>query len=403
MNAPIDAAGRVIYSPSRLNQEVRLLLETALPAVWVEGEISNLARPSSGHLYFTLKDRDAQIRCAFFKGKAIGLRHRPENGDHVLARAKVSLYPARGEFQLIVEHLEDAGEGALQRALEALKAKLQAEGLFDPAHKRPLPSLPRRLGVITSPTGAAIRDVLTVLQRRFPALAVRIYPVPVQGESAAPAIVEALEVAGRRGDTDALLLTRGGGSLEDLWAFNDERIARAIRACPIPVVSAVGHEVDFTISDLAADQRAATPSAAAELLSPDSGEWLERLASLRRRMAETARRHIRRQQTGLDALANRLAAQHPGRRVKERAQRLDELEQRLTRGFRDVLARRRGAVEGLARALHAVSPLATLERGYAVVQRDRDGAVVHSVGQVAVGETVSARLAEGIIRCEVLE
>ncbi len=397
MDAPIDAAGRVIYTPSRLNQEVRLLLETALPALWVEGEISNLARPSSGHLYFTLKDRDAQVRCAFFKGKAVGLHHRPENGDHVRVRAKVSLYPARGEFQLIVEHLEDAGEGALQRALEALKAKLQAEGLFDPARKRPLSRLPRRIGVITSPTGAAIRDVLTVLRRRFPALPVRIYPVPVQGDAAAPAIVEALVAAARRRDVDVLLLTRGGGSLEDLWPFNDERVVRAVHACPIPVVSAVGHEVDVTLSDLAADQRAATPSAAAELLSPDSAEWVERLTAHRRRITDAVRRLIRQRRDGLGALTRRLTAQHPGRRLKERAQRLDELEQRLVRACRDNLAGRRRTLEGLARALHAVSPLATLERGYAVVQRERDGTLLRDAVAVEVGETVRATLARGKI------
>ncbi|MBK1727471.1 exodeoxyribonuclease VII large subunit, partial [Halorhodospira neutriphila] len=291
-----------VYTPSQLNQEVRGMLETALPTVWVEGEISNLARPASGHIYFTLKDAGAQVRCALFRGRASALRHRPGDGDQVRVRAKASLYPARGAFQLIVEHLEEAGEGALRQAFEALQQRLAAEGLFSAADKRPLPAQPQRLGVVTSPTGAAIRDVLTVLARRFPALPVLIYPVAVQGEGAAPAIARALELAGRRREVDVLLLTRGGGSLEDLWPFNEEAVARAIRACPIPVVSAVGHEVDVTIADLAADLRAPTPSAAAEALSPDAAAWLERTRALRRRLEAAGARHLqgqRRRLTGL--------------------------------------------------------------------------------------------------------
>ncbi len=435
-----------VYTPAQLNQEVRGMLETVLPSIWVEGEISNLSRPASGHIYLTLKDAEAQVRCALFRGRASALRHRPADGDRVRVRAKASIYPARGEFQLIIEYLEEAGEGALQRAFEALKQRLAAEGLFDAAHKRDLPRLPQRLGVITSPTGAAIRDVLQVLERRFPALPVVVYPVPVQGEAAAPAIAEAIALAGRRNEVDTLLLTRGGGSLEDLWPFNEEVVARAIRGCPIPLVSAVGHEVDVTIADLAADLRAPTPSAAAEAITPDRQAWLERLGPLHRRLDAAARRRVRRDGERLAGLHRRLNAQHPGRRLRDRAQRLDELETRLRRAGRQAVEgrrrrlaaaqqrlqghdpRRRAAAQrqqvaaleqrlrhlartrleragerlgNASRALHAVSPLATLERGYAVLQRADDGTVLRRAGAVAVGEPVCARLAHGRLDCRV--
>src|SRR5215469_10547213 len=276
MHAPDDfrdgAGGqppRHILTPSTLNRLVRGLLEDALPLVWIEGELSNVARPASGHLYFTLKDSGAQVRCAMFKPKTNALRFKPADGMHVLMRARVGLYEPRGEFQLVAEHMEPAGEGALQREFERLKAQLDAEGLFDPARKRALPRFARRIGVITSATGAAIRDVLSVLSRRWPLVEVDVLPVPVQGREAPPAIVSMLRKAAASKRYDVLLLTRGGGSLEDLWAFNDEQVARAIHACPVPVVSAVGHEIDFSIADFVADLRAPTPSAAAELLAPD--------------------------------------------------------------------------------------------------------------------------------------
>lgn len=248
-----------ILTVSDLNEAVRQQLESGFPLVWVEGELSNLARPASGHLYFSLKDSGAQVRCALFRNRARLLGFRPADGTQVLARARVSLYAPRGDYQLIVEHMEESGDGALRRAFEALRRKLEAEGLFDPATRRPIPAFPRRVGVITSPSGAAIRDILSVLRRRFPALPVLVFPVPVQGTEAAPAIVRALEQAACQGDCDVLILARGGGSLEDLWAFNEESVARAIRACPLPVVSGVGHETDVTIADFAADLRAATP------------------------------------------------------------------------------------------------------------------------------------------------
>ncbi|HQZ63243.1 MAG TPA: exodeoxyribonuclease VII large subunit, partial [Dokdonella sp.] len=275
-------AERMILTPSALNRLAHDLLEDALPSVWIEGELSNVSRPASGHLYFTLKDSTAQVRCAMFKPRSSWLGFKPTDGLHVLARARVSLYEARGEFQLIVEHLEEAGEGALQREFERLKKQLAAEGLFARERKRLIPRLPRRIGIITSATGAAVRDVLHVLARRFPLVEVEILPVPVQGKEARAAIVAMLDAAARAGRHDVLLLTRGGGSLEDLWAFNDEALARAIVRSPIPVVSAVGHEVDFSISDFVADLRAATPSAAAELLVPDRlelGQHIEHLCS----------------------------------------------------------------------------------------------------------------------------
>lgn len=440
-----DRPAREVFSVSRLNREVKALLELSLPLIWVEGELSNVARPSSGHLYFTLKDARAQVRCAMFRTRNMHLRFTPKDGIQVLARARVGLYEPRGEYQLIVDHLEEAGDGALRRAFEELKAKLAAEGLFDPAQKRPLPPLPRSIGVVTSPTGAAVRDIVTVLRRRFAGIPVVVYPVPVQGAGAGAEIARAITRAGERADCDVLIVGRGGGSLEDLWAFNEEVVARAIRACPIPVVSAVGHEIDFTIADFAADQRAATPSAAAELVSPDRQEWLARLAQQERRLYRCVRSHLTQQQQRLGWIAKRL--KHPGRRLQEIGQRLDEMEQRLVRSqrghIRHLHARLAGARAHLARvaplhrvqrlqarreelerrlhaaaqrqterrgqrlaaavrALDAVSPLATLSRGYAIVSRP-DGSIVRSYTEVEPGDRVEARLHQGHLVCRVEE
>ncbi|BAU58179.1 exodeoxyribonuclease VII large subunit [Halorhodospira halochloris] len=434
-----------LYTPSQLNQEVRGMLETVLPGIWVEGEISNLARPASGHLYFSLKDSDAQVRCALFRARASRANFRPENGDQVRVKAKASLYPPRGDFQLIVEHLEEAGEGALRRAFEQLKQRLEAEGLFAADKKRQLPSFPRRIGVITSPSGAAIRDVLSVLERRFKALPVIVYPVAVQGDGAAGQIVRMLEIAEQRNEVDALILTRGGGSLEDLWPFNEEAVARAIRACPIPLISAVGHETDVTIADFAADLRAPTPSAAAETLSIDTAAYLERIGTLHRRLTAAEHRLRNSRQERLDQLERRLACQHPGRKLRDRAQRLDELESRLRRlvlatisnhrqkintaeqrlfsaspkrriddsrrqiqqqlqllqqGMRSRLNDSRQRLAATTRALQAVSPLATLERGYAVAQHP-DGKVIRQAQELKIGDTIYTRLATGALDCTV--
>ncbi len=435
-----------IYTVTGLNRAVQGLLEGTFPLIRVEGELSGVARPASGHVYFTLKDPNAQVRCALFRQRARNLRFRPADGMQVLVRARVGLYAPRGEYQLIVEHMEEAGDGALRRAFEALRNRLEAEGLFDPATKKPLPRFPRRLGVITSPTGAAIRDILSVLRRRFPGLPVLVYPVPVQGEAAAPAIARALNTASRRGDCDVLILARGGGSLEDLWAFNEEAVARALHDCRIPVISGVGHEVDVTIADLAADVRAATPSAAAELVSPPREELLRHLEGRIRLLHERLGRRLRDQAQAVRTLERRLRQQHPERRLRDQNQRVDELEHRLLQAMdhglrhrdarlaritdrlghrsparslerltsrRDQLALRLQSalrhrldrldsrLSATARALHSVSPLATLGRGYSILI-DVRGQVIRDAAQVAVKDRVEARLGKGKLTCRVL-
>ena len=430
---------RHILTPSSLNRLVRELLGDALPQVWIEGELSNVAKPASGHLYFTLKDRTAQVRCAMFKQSCMTLRFRPVDGMQVLLRARVGLYEPRGEFQLVAEYMEPAGEGALQRAFEELKARLDAEGLFAPARKRPLPRFARRIGVITSGTGAAVHDVLSVLARRWPPVEVEVLAVPVQGREAPPAIVSMLRKASACGRYDVLLLTRGGGSLEDLWAFNEEAVARAIHASAVPVVSAVGHEIDFSIADFVADLRAPTPSAAAELLVPDAVAIGRQLRQLRQRLADMqqarlqshtqrvdlllARLHNQRPQarlardrerllhlqhrltttihaqaqqrrTLLQRTYSRLSALHPRTRLPLLAQRLNEQQQRLRRAIEQRCERDEIRLRHLAHALHAVSPLATLERGYAILF-DATGQVLRSAQHVAIDTPLRARLADG--------
>jgi len=429
---------REVYTVSRLNQEARELLEENFPLIWVEGELSNLARPSSGHLYFSLKDSQAQVRCAMFRQRNMQLGFAPENGMQVLMRVRVSLYEGRGEFQLIAEHMEEAGDGALRRAFEALKQRLAAEGLFDSAHKKPLPALPAAIGVITSPTGAALRDILSCLKRRFPGIPVIIYPVPVQGAGAADKIAQALRQAASRAECDVLIIARGGGSLEDLWAFNEEVVARAIYACSIPVVAGIGHEIDFTIADLVADQRAATPTAAAELVSPDRAEWQAVLARLHKRLVMLMQGTLSHRQQALSLTGKRL--QHPGQRLRHQAQRLDEIEQRLLRAQRSLyrhqaghiaqlaarlrgstpaprlrelavlrenltrrlhgalngtLAKGRAQLEAVSRALDAVSPLATLGRGYAILYQLPQRKLVRSTQGLSQGDRIEARLGQG--------
>ncbi|MFO1406997.1 MAG: exodeoxyribonuclease VII large subunit [Steroidobacteraceae bacterium] len=437
---------REIFTITRLNREARSLLEQGLGYVWLSGEVSNLSKPASGHWYFSLKDEAAQVRCAMFRQRNLMVRFPVKDGSRVLARGRVSLYEARGEFQVVIEYLEEGGEGELRRRFEELKRRLAAEGLFDERHKRPLPALPRRIGVVTSPTGAALRDILHILARRFAAVPVLVYPVPVQGEAAPREIAQAIALAGERRDCDVLIVARGGGSLEDLWAFNEEVVARAIHDCPIPVVSGVGHETDVTIADLVADVRAPTPSGAAERVVPDSGEWLRTIEGSARRLQLALRRRLGELENGLRAREQRLARAHPGVRLRQHAQRLDELEARLALAVRhrlrtvlqrsttararlaqasprlrvqagdlrlDVLsqrlvaaqrqrnARARTRFEVAARALHAVSPLATLDRGYAIVADD-SGHVLTDAGRVAPGTSISARLARGRLRATVV-
>lgn len=436
------AANPPAITVSRLNRDVKRLLESHFDFVWVEGELSNLARPASGHWYFSLKDDGAQVRCAMFRRANARLRFDPGDGDAVRVRARVSLYEARGDFQLIVEFMEAAGAGALQARFEALRARLDSEGLFAAERKRPLPATPRRLGIVSSASGAALRDMLTVLRRRCPLIAVAVFPVPVQGDAAAPAICEALERANRWHASgalplDALIVGRGGGSLEDLWAFNEESVARAIAASALPVVSAVGHEVDVTIADLVADRRAPTPSAAAELLSPDQADWLLRLRQLEQALRNGIGRQLRAQHRELAHLRARL--KDPGAQLRERAQRLDDLElrlaaagrratreqaqrlarlgdrlrhrdprprlarlqdrltmarERLGQSARRDLEHRRERLRRLASLLESLSPLATLGRGYALLSDD-DGRLLRRADAVSVGDPLEARLARG--------
>ncbi len=425
---------------SQLNRQVKILLEQGMARVWVEGEISNLARPASGHVYFSLKDDSAQIRAAFFRqrqrGPTIGLK----NGDKVLAFGRVSLYEPRGDYQLIVEQVEPAGEGALKREFDRLKKKLAAEGLFDEERKQPLPALPRRIGVITSPSGAAIRDIVTVLGRRFPSIPVIVYPAAVQGDGAPGELMSALATAIDRDECDVLIIGRGGGSLEDLWAFNDEALARSIADCPIPIVSAVGHEIDFTIADFVADRRAPTPSGAAEIVVPDSADWLRTVNSLASRIARLGRRSIEDHAQALDWLSRRLLAASPVATLRQQRDRLRELSGRLSSIMRAGLLERRQRTSTLAadllrrspavrierlktrhqaaagrlrtatartldelrhrlqlaaRGLHSVSPLATLDRGYAIVTDADSGRLLTDASHAQKGDDIRARLQHG--------
>lgn len=390
---------RTVHTVSELNQMVRSLLEDAFPPIWIEGEISNFSCPSSGHWYFSLKDNSAQVRCAMFQGKNRNLNFLPKNGMKVIVRANISLYEARGEFQLIADMMEEAGDGALRRAFDELKNKLAQEGLFATDHKKPLPKFINTVGVVTSPTGAAVRDIIIVLKRRYPAMNIIIYPTAVQGTGSGMQIAKAISMANQRRECDLLIVGRGGGSLEDLWAFNEEVVARTIYASEIPIVSAVGHEIDFTIADFVADVRAATPSAAAELISPDSIELLQHLHNKQQILLQRILAFIKLHQYGTESLVKRL--RHPGQRLQEQSQRIDEMEQRLCRAMKVNLQHRQHQLEKLIRAIHAVSPLATLARGYAIVTSTTSHAIIRSSKQVNVGDKITAQLAEGMLECEV--
>ena len=434
----------VTLSVSQLNRQAKRLLESHFDFVWIEGEISNLAMPASGHWYFSLKDDSAQVRCAMFRNRNQRLRQTPAAGQLVRVRARVSLYEGRGEFQLIVEHLEDAGAGALQKAFEALKLKLGAEGLFDAGRKRPLPVFPRHIVIISSRSGAALRDLLAVFERRFPLLGLSLIPASVQGAEAPQQLCSALEQAYARYDIDAIVIARGGGSAEDLSAFNDETLARLIAESPVPVVSAIGHETDFTIADFVADHRAATPSVAAEMLSPDQGELLSQLVAVEHLLARQMQRQLKLLQSVLNAA--RAGIRHPGDRLREQAQRLDDLDLRLRRAIaarhtdqrhrlglaahrlRSHTPAARLGSTGLALAglrersgramlqqlqqakqhvklqqarLQSLAPQRTLERGYAIVRNDK-GQLVRSVADINTGDTLSTQLADGSMESTVI-
>ncbi len=435
-NDPATAAITV----SQLNRRVKTLLEQGMGRLWVEGEISNLSRPASGHIYLSLKDNSAQVSAAWFRQRQRGPAVRFKDGDRVLAYGRVSLYEARGNYQLIIEQMEPAGEGVLKRRFDALKLKLSAEGRFDEDRKQPLPTLPTCIGVITSPSGAAIRDILSVLGRRFPAVPVVIYPAAVQGDAAPGELMMALQTAIERKECDVLIMGRGGGSLEDLWAFNDEQLAREIAACPIPIVSAVGHEVDFTIADFVADVRAPTPSGAAEMVVPDQVAWLHRIDVLGTRIARVGQRALEDRAQSLDWLGRRLIASSPAATLRRQNDKLREDSGRLASAMRQQLLQQRNALQRaagkllqqspalsvqrsigqlatirqrlgtsalkalgdashrialLGRALNSVSPLATLDRGYAIVQDETSGRVLTRASDVTTGDKVRARLSEG--------
>lgn len=441
----MDTISPTIYSISRLNREARALIEESFPLLWVEGEISNLAAPRSGHLYFTLKDEFSQVRCAMFRMRAFHLPFKPANGQHIQARVRVSLYESRGDFQLAVDHMQPAGIGTLQQQLEVIQKRLQDEGLFEQQRKRPLPPHPQCIGVITSPTGAAIHDILTVLQRRNPMVSVILYPVAVQGEAAEQQLIEAIATANRRSECELLIIGRGGGSLEDLWCFNSEGVARAIATSRLPIVSAVGHEIDTTTADLVADLRAPTPSAAAELVVADIRLRHSQLQQLAERMASALTSQLHHHRTTLRWLQRQL--RHPGHRLQEQGQRLDELELRqhhamvrrlrqhserytsLQRRFeshppQQILQQRQLHTQSLqiqllkaigrkvtheqerlsshAQALDLVSPLATLGRGYSITTTT-DGTLLRQSHSVAIGETIRTQLANGTLTSQISE
>lgn len=431
---------RKVYSVTELALNVRRQLESEIGQIWITGEISNLATPRSGHWYFTLKDADSQLRCAMFKNRNRSVRFTPEDGQQVLMRAKISLYEPRGDLQLIGEYMEPAGEGALQIAFNRLKEKLSNEGLFDQELKRPIPTLPNKIGIITSPTGAAIRDVLTVLKRRMPQVPVIIYPTQVQGDKAAKTLIEQLRIANQRAECDVLLVTRGGGSLEDMWCFNDEKLAREIRNSTIPVVSAVGHEIDTSISDLVADLRAPTPSAAAELLVPNRADIIHKFQALERRLTAEFQHKLQIQQATLDKLTarivhpkqqlaqsqkdlsqlikqlhsskkrylenrkqtlssyqSRLQSYKPAKHLEQTKQRLLSWQKQLQHAMKQQLNSSQQHFALTAQKLNDISPLATLDRGYTITT-DVSGKALKTVKAAKKAKTIVTRFADGELR-----
>ena len=391
---------RRIFKPAQLNALAKDLLESNFSQIWLEGEISNLSRPASGHLYFTLKDSHAQVRCAMFRSKAMYVNTPLKDGQLVLVRARVTLYEARGDYQLAVESLQPAGQGALQLAFEQLKTKLQAEGLFALENKKTLPRFIKRLALITSPRGAAIHDVLSVLARRFPLLPIELWPVPVQGTEAAPALLHALQGVIDCGRYDAVLITRGGGSLEDLWPFNDEALVRLVATSPVPVVSAIGHEVDFSLLDFAADLRAPTPSVAAELLSPSAQDLSHRLDQQQAKLFRSINAKIQTLAQKADLAALRLQSNKPLQRLIIGKQTLQQLQMRLHSTLNHQLNARLARLKTAGSSLNALSPLATLSRGYSII-RDQNQHIIHSTQQAKPGDALTALLSDGTLKLEV--
>lgn len=439
------SSNRDIYTVSRLNREVRTVLETGFPLLWIEAELSNFSRPASGHWYFSLKDEAAQVKCAMFKNRNQLVKVLPANGKQVLVRARIGLYEPRGDYQLIIEHMEEAGDGALRRQYELLKTKLAAEGLFDTSHKKDIPETVTRVGIITSSSGAAIHDILTTLKRRYPMEKTIIYPVPVQGKGASNKIADAINKANLRNETDVLIIARGGGSLEDLWEFNEETVARAIFDSNIPVVTGIGHEVDFTIADFVADQRAATPTAAAELISPDRYQQLQNLTSIESRFTYLIQKKLQQEQQKVDWLNKRI--RHPKDQLKIFKNKLNELNQRNIKGIRNILNESRSQtklleariqqhnpshkvrelqqqfknintrfqlaskqimsartkrLQHLIYTLDALSPLHTLKRGYAII-KNQDNKIIRNVNEIKTNQVIKTELAKGSIFSTITE
>lgn len=433
-----------VLTVSQLNRCARSLLEDVFAGVWVVGEISNLAKPASGHIYFTLKDRDAQIRCALFRQNALRVREALRDGVAIKAYGKVSIFEGRGDYQLIVERLEPAGDGSLKLAFELLQKKLEQEGLFATEHKKPLPPHPKRIGIVSSPTGAVIRDIVSVFKRRAPHVELVLVPTAVQGKEATVQIIKALQLADKQ-QFDAIILARGGGSLEDLWCFNEEVVARAIAACITPLVSGVGHETDVTIADFVADMRAPTPSAAAELLAPHHQDWLMQLRQLQQRLERAIKQQLARYQLTLDSAVKRL--RHPKDQLQQQAQRVDDLQLRLLRNFKQRLVSYQQQIKQLdsrllaqhpkkqlqfsqqqiiawrqqltrliqeklkqtqlqlasqVQALQIMSPLATLERGYSIVLTEK-GQVVQDATNTTIAQKLTVKLSKGELKVKVLD
>ncbi|GMR16457.1 MAG: exodeoxyribonuclease VII large subunit [Gammaproteobacteria bacterium] len=428
---------RNIYTVSRLNREVRTILENAFPLLWIEAELSNFARPASGHWYFSLKDEAAQVKCAMFKNRNQLVKVLPANGKQVLVRARIGLYEPRGDYQLIIEHMEEAGDGALRRQFELLKTKLANEGLFDAAHKKDIPETVTRVSIVTSATGAAIHDILTTLKRRFPMQQTIIYPVPVQGKGASDKIAAAISKANTRQESDVLIIARGGGSLEDLWEFNEEVVARAIYDSRIPVVTGIGHEVDFTIADFVADQRAATPTAAAEIISPDRYQQLQKISSIESRFIYLMQQKLQQKQQKVDWLYKRI--RHPKERLQLLKNKLIELNQRNIRSIKNILEKshsktnllsariqqhdpsqriqqlrlhysnintrlqraseqimtaKKQKLQHLVHTLDTLSPLHTLKRGYAIV-KDENNSIISKTKKLKNGQQIKTVLNQG--------
>ena len=431
-----------IYQVSELSNEMRRLMERSYPEIWIEGELSSLSAPASGHLYFSLKDNQSQLRCAMFKGRASINRYKPKAGDLVRVRAKISVYTARGDLQCIVQHIEEAGEGLLQRRFEELKTKLNAQGLFDQAHKKDIPRLPKHIGLITSASGAAVKDILTTLKRRCPGIPVTIYPTVVQGDTAAKNIIDAINNSVQHQKCDVLVLTRGGGSIEDLWCFNDEQLAQSIFNCPIPIVSGVGHEVDITIADLVADLRAPTPTAAAEMISPDTSHLLANLQSLNFRLPRSMQRLVERKTQLIDMTTRQLV--HPRQQLKQNQLKLETSSKRMSQLMQQRLSQHQSQLRqsqqrfktpitnsslkkqkinnlgqrfklannnnhkqliqqfsSLSEQLHLVSPLATINRGFSIA-RDQNDKILRSKDQVEKNQMIEVQLSDGKLNCTCL-